>query len=270
MRGMLLWSLILLSASPVWAQDWARAQVEKSPRHREWVTVKHDSRAVETFVVYPEASTKTPVVLIIHEIFGMTDWVEDLADQVAAAGYIAVAPDLLSGMGPNGGRSSSFPQSPGGMSGPVVEAVGHLDPAQITADLNAVADYANRIPASDGKLFVAGFCWGGGQSFRFATVRRDLAAAFVFYGPPPPKEAMANITAPVYGFYAGNDARIGATLPQATADMKAAGKTFEPVTYPGAGHGFMRAGEAPDASEANRHARDEAWARWKEVMAKGQ
>ena len=154
------------------------------------------------------------------------------------------------------------------MSSPAVEAVSHLNPDQITADLNAVADYANKIPASNGKLFVAGFCWGGGQSFRFATHRTDLAAAFVFYGPPPAKEAMANITAPVYGFYAGNDARIGATLPDTREQMKAAGKIFEPVTYEGAGHGFMRAGEAPDASDANRQARNEAWARWKKLLAK--
>jgi carboxymethylenebutenolidase len=269
MRSIMVWFLLLLSASPVLAQDWARARVEKSPRHREWVTVKHDGRAVETFVVYPESKDKTPVVLIIHEIFGMTDWVQDLADQVAEAGYIAVAPDLLSGMGPNGGRSSAFPAGQG-MSSPAVEAVSHLNPDQVTADLNAVADYANKIPASTGKLFVAGFCWGGGQSFRFATHRADLAAAFVFYGPPPAKEAMAGITAPVYGFYAGNDARIGATLPDAREQMKAVGKTFEPVTYEGAGHGFMRAGEAPDANEGNRHARIEAWARWKKILKRTQ
>jgi carboxymethylenebutenolidase len=265
MRCCALWLLLLLAASPAFAQDWARAQVEKSPRHREWVTVKHDGRAVETFVVYPEAKDKAPVVLIIHEIFGMTDWVQDLADQVAAAGYIAVAPDLLSGMGPNGGRSTSFGAGEG-MSSPAVEAVSHLNPDQVTTDLDAAADYALKIPAFNGKLYVAGFCWGGGQSFRFATHRAGLTAAFVFYGPPPPKEAMANITAPVYGFYAGNDARIGATLPDAREQMKAAGKTFDPVTYDGAGHGFMRAGEAPDASEGNRHAREEAWARWKKIL----
>jgi len=267
MRSIVLGFLLLVSAAPLLAQDWAAAKLEKSPRHREWVTVKHDGRAVETFVVYPESATKTPVVLIIHEIFGMTDWVEDLADQVAEAGYIAVAPDLLSGMGPNGGRSSSFPAGQG-MSSPAVEAVSHLNPDQVTADLNAVADYANKIPSSNGKLYVAGFCWGGGQSFRFATQRSDLSGAFVFYGPPPPKEAMANITAPVYGFYGGNDARIGATIPTAVAEMKAAGKTYEPVTYEGAGHGFMRAGEAPDATEANRRAREEAWKRWKELLGK--
>jgi carboxymethylenebutenolidase len=228
------------------------------------VTVKHDGRAVETFVVYPESKDKRPVVVIIHEIFGMSDWVQDLADQVAEAGYIAVAPDLLSGMGPNGGRSSSFEQ------GKTNEAVGKLNPDQVTADLNAVADYGMKLPASNGKLFVAGFCWGGGQTFRFATNRGDLAAAFVFYGPPPEKDAMARIKAPVYGFFAGNDARIGAMIPDAIANMKAADKTFEPVTYDGAGHGFMRAGEAPDANDANKKARTDAWERWKSLMSKGQ
>ena len=254
--------LLLLTAQGAVAQDWAKAKLEKSPRHREWVTVKHDGRSVETFVVYPESKSKTPVVLVIHEIFGMTDWVQELADEVAEAGYIAVAPDLLSGMGPNGGRSPDF--APGKAN----EAVSHLNPDQVTADLNAAADYGKKLPASSGKLYVAGFCWGGGQTFRFATNRGDLAAAFVFYGPPPEKDAMARITALVYGFYAGEDARINASMPETIQNMKAAGKTFEPVTYEGAGHGFMRAGEAPDASEANRKARSDAWARWKALLAK--
>ena len=262
MKRITLLCIILLAAPVlVTAQDWARARLDKSSRHGEWVSIKHGSRTVETFVVYPEVKDKAPVVLVIHEIFGMTDWVEDLADQVAEAGYIAVAPDLLSGMGPDGGRTSSFPP------GKATEAVGHLDPDQVTADLNAAADYGVKLPAANGKLFVAGFCWGGGQSFRFATNRGGLSAAFVFYGPPPAKDAMARITAPIYGFYAGNDARIGATVPGAIADMKAASKTYDPVTYDGAGHGFMRAGEAPDANDANRKAREESWARWKKLMA---
>jgi carboxymethylenebutenolidase len=263
MKRITLLFLVFLAAQTASAQDWARASLEKSSRHREWVTVKHDSRSVETFVVYPESKDKRPVVLVIHEIFGMTDWVQDLADQVAEAGYIAVAPDLLSGMAPNGGRSSDFPQ------GQATEAVSKLNPDQVTADLNAAADYGIKLPASNGKLFVAGFCWGGGQTFRFATNRADLAAAFVFYGPPPDKEAMARIKAPVYGFYGGNDARIEATLPDTREQMKAAGKLFDPVIYDGAGHGFMRAGEAPDASEVNRKARSEAWARWKTLLEKG-
>src|SRR5260370_5308349 len=149
-------------------------------------------------------------------------------------------------MGPTGGRSSDFPQ------GKATEAVSHLSADQVTADLNAVADYGKKLPASNGKLFVTGDCWGGGQSFRFATNRPDLSAAFVFYGPPPDKDAMARIKPPVYGFYAGDDARSRATLPETIQNMKAAGKTFEPVRYDGAGHGFMLAGAAPDASAANR------------------
>ena len=260
----------LLLAPLASAQDWAKERIEKSPRHREWVSIKHDGRAVETFVVYPESKDKRPVVLIIHEIFGMSDWVQELADEVAEAGYIAVAPDLLSGMAPGGGRTKDFPQKD------VTEAVSKLNPDQVTADLNAAADYGLKLPASSGKLYVGGFCWGGSQTFRFATNRPDLAAAFVFYGGPPDKDAMARIKAPVYGFYAGNDARIGATVPDTVTNMQAAGKKYEPVTYDGAGHGFMRAGESPppddaskmDAYNANKKARADAWDRWKSLLGK--
>src|ERR1700683_2620903 len=252
--------LILAASETAFPQDWAPAQLEKSPRHREWVTVKYNGRSVETFVVYPEAKEKRPVVLIIHEIFGLSDWAQELADEVAAAGYIAVAPDLLSGMAPNGGRTKDFPTG-------VTEAISKLNPDQVTADLNAAADYALKLPASNGKIYVAGFCWGGGQTFRFATNRADLSAAFVFYGVPPAADAMSRIKAPVYGFYAGNDARIDATIPDTITAMKAAGKTYEPVTYEGAGHGFMRAGEAPDATDANRKAREDSWKRWKSLLA---
>jgi carboxymethylenebutenolidase len=245
-----------------WSQPWARDQISKSPRHSEWAQVKHDARGVDTLVVYPETKEKRPVVIVIHEIFGLSDWAQLLADEVAAAGYIAVAPDLLSGMGPNGGRTNTF------AAGAVTEAVSKLPPDQVTADLNAAADYAKKLPGSNGKIYVVGFCWGGGQSFRFATNRSDLSAAFVFYGPPPDTAAMPHINAPVYGFYAGEDARIGATVPATVAAMKAAGKTYEPVTYDGAGHGFMRAGEAPDASAANKKARDDSWARWKSLLEK--
>jgi carboxymethylenebutenolidase len=258
-----IFAVLLLAAVAAGAQDWARQELEKSPRHREWAAVKHDGRTVQTLVVYPESKGKTPVVLVIHEIFGLSDWAQDLADQVAAAGYIAVAPDLLSGMGPGGGGSSKFSQND------AIKAVSGLDPTQVTADLNAAADYGLKLPAANGKLFVVGFCWGGGQSFRFATNRPDLKAAFVFYGQPPDKDAMAGIKAPVYGFYAGEDARIDSTIPAATEAMKSVGKTYEPVTYEGAGHGFMRAGEAPDASAANKKARADAWARWKQLLQAG-
>ena len=138
----------------------------------------------------------------------------------------------------------------------------------MTADLNAAAAYVAKDPACNGKVAVAGFCWGGGQAFRFATNNKDVKAAFVFYGVPPDMADMARIQCPVYGFYGGNDARITMTVPKTAEAMKKAGKVYEAVTYEGAGHGFMRAGEAPDANGANKTARNEAWKRWKELLGK--
>jgi carboxymethylenebutenolidase len=210
---------------------------------------------VQAFVVYPEIKTKAPVVILIHEIFGLSDWAKEMADELAAQGFIVVAPDLLSGFGPNGGGSSEFPSQDA-----TVKAVSGLDKDVVTADLDAAADYGKHLPAANGKLAVAGFCWGGGKSFAFAAHRKDLSAAFVFYGPGP--DDVTTITAPVYGFYAGNDARIGATIPATTEAMKAAGKKYEPVTYDGAGHGFMRAGEDPaNTVPGNKTARDQAFDR---------
>lgn len=206
-------------------------------------------------MVYPEVNHKAPVVILIHEIFGLSDWAKEMADELAAAGYIVIAPDLLSGFGPNGGGTDSY----SGMDA-ITKAVSGLDPNIVNADLDAAADYGRRLPAANGTIASVGFCWGGGKSFAFAAHRKDLAAAFVFYGPPP--SDFSTITAPVYGFYAGNDARIGATLPSTVSGMKAAGKKFDPVTYDGAGHGFMRAGEDPaNNNPANKTARDRALAR---------
>jgi carboxymethylenebutenolidase len=275
------------------SQDWARQRLAKSPRHQEWVKVKNGTREVNSFVVYPEVKNKATAVVVIHEIFGMSDWVQSLTDQLAEAGYIAIAPDLLSGMGPNGGGTSSLDRQGVG------KAIQSLPPDQITADLNAVADYVSKLPAANGKVVVTGYCWGGSQSFRYATNNPNIKAAFVFYGSAPgtadgtpDKEALGRIAAPVYGFYAGNDARINATLPKTTEAMAELKKTFDPVTYEGAGHGFMRAGEAPEpvapqpkgdkaaddkaaedyqkaltAGKANKKARDDAWARWKKLLA---
>jgi carboxymethylenebutenolidase len=237
---------------PQMNDDWAKAKLDKSPRHGEWAAIKYGNRTVQAFVVYPEVKAKAPVVIVIHEIFGLSNWARSMADDLAAAGYIAIAPDLLSGFGPNGGGSDQFPDQ-----GARVKAVSGLDAGVVTADLDAAADYGKKLPASNGKLAVVGFCWGGSNSFAFATHRQDLSAAFVFYGTGPDAAAIASIHAPVYGFYAGNDSRVGATVPGTTEAMKAAGKKYEPVTYDGAGHGFMRAGEAPDASPENAKAREE-------------
>jgi carboxymethylenebutenolidase len=242
------------------AQDWAKARLEASPRHHEYVPLKQGSRTVQAFVVYPEVKTKAPVVVLIHEIFGLSDWAKEMADELAAQGFIVVAPDLLSGFGPNGGGSSEFAGQDA-----AVKAVSGLDPDVVMADLDAAADYGKKLPAGNGKIAVAGFCWGGGKSFAFATHRKDLSAAFVFYGTAPAD--VTTITAPVYGFYGGNDARVDATIPGTTAAMKAAGKTYEPVTYEGAGHGFMRAGEDPtNTVPGNKAARDQGFARLAKLL----
>ena len=279
-------------------QEWARQRLAKSSRHQEWVKVKNGAREVNSFVVYPEVKNKATAVIVIHEIFGMTDWVQSLTDQLAEAGYIAIAPDLLSGMGPNGGGTSSLTGNAVG------QAIRDLPPDQITADLNAVANYVAKLPAANGKVVVAGYCWGGSQTFRYATNNPNVKAGFVFYGSAPSatgqgqdpwqpdKAAFAKIQAPIYGFYAGNDARINATLPATAAAMAELKKTFDQVTYEGSGHGFMRAGDAPEPVapqpkgdkeaddkaaadyqkalaqwKANKKARDEAWVRWKKLLA---
>src|ERR1700684_2221282 len=247
--------LLSVATAPIHAQEWAKARLDASPRHHEYVALKHGDRTVQAFVVYPEVKKKVPVVILIHEIFGLTDWAKEMADELAAQGFIVVAPDLLSGFGPNGGGSSEFSGQDA-----AVKAVSGLNPDGVIADLDAAADYGKKLPAANGKIAVVGFCWGGFKSFAFATHRKDLSAAFVFYGPGP--EDVSTITAPVYGFYAGNDARIGATIPATVAAMKAAGKKYEPVTYEGAGHGFMRAGEDPtNTVPGNKTAREQGFAR---------
>lgn len=271
----------LLAASlPALAQDvdWAKANLAKSSRHGEYVTLHElGGRNLQAWVVYPETKGKAPVVVMIHEIFGLSDWAREMADEVAGAGYIVVEPDLLSGLGPTaasgvgagasgtnhaamdmtpGAPGSAYvTATPGGSSafpdqGSVVKAVSSLPDPQVLADLDAAADYGKRLPAASGKVFVAGFCWGGTKSFLFATHRHDLAAALVFYGTPPTVEQMQTINAPVYGFYAENDARVTSTVEQTTADMKHLGKTYEPIVYAGAGHGFMRTGERPESVTA--------------------
>lgn len=264
LAALLAIATLALTTSTAPAQDWAKARLEKSPRHLEFVKVKQGNREVNCFIAFPEVKEKATAVIVIHEIFGLSDWVRGVTDQLAEAGYIAIAPDLLSGMAPKGGGSEEL-----GVGDGVRGVIGKLPPEQITADLNAVAEYVAKLPAANGKIAVAGFCWGGGQTFRFATNNKNIKAACPFYGTGPENaDDVARITTPVYGFYAGNDARVNATIPTSTDLMKKAGKTYEPVTYEGAGHGFMRAGEAPDANEPNKKARDEAWVRLKALLKK--
>ena len=253
----IFWAFALGAALAASAQDFAKQRLEDSPRHQEWVAIKHGERTVHAFLVFPEVKGKALAVVVIHENRGLTDWARSVADQFAEAGYIAIVPDLLSGMAPNAGKTSDFADGDAAR-----EAISKLPPEQVTADLNAVADYVAKLPAANGKVVSAGYCWGGRQSFRFATNRASLSAAFVFYGTgPETQEEFARIKCPVYGFYGGNDARVNETIPKTSEQMNSASKKFEPITYEGAGHGFMRAGEEPNATEMNKKAREEAWVR---------
>ncbi len=248
---------------PTATKDPALERLEKSPRHHEWVDIQGQERKVHCFVAYPELKQKVPAVLVIHENRGLNDWARAIADDLAAAGYVAIAPDLLSGKGPDGGHTPTFQTSDAAR-----EAIYTLDADAVGVELNAIADHVAKLAACDGTVSVAGFCWGGSKSFDFATRRKGLKAAFVFYGSATEDAAaLAKIECPVYGFYGESDARITEGVSATAQAMKEAGKTFEPEIYAGAGHGFMRSGEAADASDANKKARADAWARWKKLLA---
>jgi carboxymethylenebutenolidase len=245
------------------AQDFALEQLENSPRHHEWVTVEHDGREVYNFVAYPETSDNVPVMIVIHENRGLTDWVRSFADQVAEAGYIAIAPDLLSGFDENHERTSDFESSDAAR-----DALYQLDPDQITADLMAVQSYAEGLDAGNGTIVVGGFCWGGSQTFRYATNANGIAAAMVFYGSPPSDEsAYADISVPVYGFYGEDDQRINSTIPETEELMAEYNNTYNYVIYDGAGHAYMRSGDDPNGSAANKAARDQSWERLKSILS---
>jgi carboxymethylenebutenolidase len=252
--------LVLLSVAS--AQDWAREELEKSPRRQDWVQIQHGNRTVDTFVVFPGGSAKAPVVLVLPDVQGMTEWVQNVADQFAAHGYIAMVPDFVSGLGPSGGGAFSFANHRFAQ-----DATAKLTSDQVMADLNAVADLAKTLPAGNGKLAVAGFGWGGAQSFTFATRRSDLGAVFVFGGTAPMDSAeLSKIKAPVYDFYGSRDDKVSATIPKTTEMMKQAGKTYEPVSYRGAAPDFMLTAEAPYPSTFDKEAHDQSWQRMLSVL----
>src|SRR5437868_10378800 len=237
-------------------KDFGRDCLISSPRHGEWIDIKSGDRTIKAFVVYPESKNKTPTVLVVSEIFGLTDWVRSLCDELAENGVIAIAPDLHSGQ-----KLEDLDAAR--------KATSALPKEQVKSDLNATADYALKIPACNGTLAVCGFCWGGGWAFEYAHTNPKLKAAYSFYGVAVDSADEAKkIACPIYGFNAENDERVNATIPKAEELMKAAGKKYEPVIYKGAGHGFMRSGEPnnPAVREGDKKARDEAWARWKTLL----
>jgi carboxymethylenebutenolidase len=239
--------------------------LEKSPRHHEFVDIESaGGRKVHTWVVYPEVDHPATTVIVIHENRGLTDWVRGVADQLAEAGFLALAPDFLSGTAPGGGNTSEYGSEDAARTG-----IGKLPPEQVMADLDAVFERAKNMPAGNKVVAVGGFCWGGGKTFAYAAHNPNIAAACVFYGSALSNDSdYAKIKAPVHGFYGGQDFRITGEIPKVEKRMKDLGKTFEPVVYKGAGHGFMRQGEmTTDKNNADRKARDEAWARWKKLLA---
>lgn len=237
-------------------EEQAQAALEKSPRHGEFVDVKveGEKHPIRTWVVYPERKDKAPVMIVIHEIYGLSDWIRAVADQLAADGFIAVAPDLISGKGPGGGGTDSLKSRD-----EVVKLIRALTPEEATARLNAVRAYAIKLPAANGKSATVGYCWGGARSFAYAAAQPDLNAAVVYYGSAPEAAELAKIKAPVLGLYGGDDARVNATIEPAAAEMKKLGKVYEVEIYEGAGHGFLRAQSGRDG--ANLKATQQAWPR---------
>ncbi|MGN8226043.1 dienelactone hydrolase family protein [Gracilimonas sp. BCB1] len=260
MKSALLSIFAFLLSVSVFAQDYAIQQLENSPRHHEWVTIESNGRTLHNFVVYPETSEPAPVVIVIHENRGLNDWARSFADQLAGEGFIAVAPDLISNTLEGVEKTGDFETSDAAR-----QAIYNLGPDFVTADLMNVLEYAKTIEAGNGSFAVAGFCWGGSQSFRFATNAGDaIDAAMVFYGTgPDAEEAYSNIQVPVYGFYGGDDQRVNSTIVGSENAMEKFGKTYQYEIYEGAGHAFMRRGDNPDAGsdDPNVIARNKSWDR---------
>ena len=232
-------------------------QLSNSPRHHEWVTLAHGEREFDAFVVYPEIKEKAKPVIVIHENRGLNDWARLFADKLASEGYLVIAPDLISNTVEGVNRTTDFENSDAAR-----EAIYDLKEEQVIADLNATYDYIQKDPASTGKVAVVGFCWGGSQTFKYATENDSLTSAHVFYGTAP-KDAskFSNISAPVYGYYGENDNRVNSTIEDTEAMMETAGKEYAYEIYENAGHAFMRSGHDSDASEGNKKAHDKAWKR---------
>jgi len=252
--------LIAFFSISVLAQDYAIEQLENSPRHHEWVEIESSDRIMHNFVAFPERSDKSPVFIVIHENRGLNDWARSFTDQLAANGFIAIAPDLISNTVDGIEKTSDFETSDAARS-----AIYGLEAENVTQDLKAVLKYAKSIEAGNGEVYVIGFCWGGSQTFRFATnVGNEIDAAMVFYGTGPKEiSEYSSIEIPVYGFYGGADNRVNATIESSKEAMEKYNKTYEYEIYTGAGHAFMRRGDDPNAKKEDKNvvARNESWKR---------
>jgi carboxymethylenebutenolidase len=222
------------------SEETAKERLDASPRHGEWVSVDAGGTPVRTWVVHPERHDKAPVVVVIHEIFGMSDFIRQTTEQLAKDGFVAIAPDLLSR---RGGTPASTDDAR--------KLIAGLDPDTVTKDLDATVAYVKRLKAArPNRVGVIGFCWGGGQSFRYATNNPSLGAFVVCYGPGPDAMSIARIRAKGLGVYAENDARINAGLSDVDAAIRTYHKTYRYTVYPGVGHGFLRAREKPEVADS--------------------
>ena len=238
------------SALPAGAQT-VKPRLQASPRHGEWAMIRTGpTDSVRAWVVYPERSTKAPVVVVVHEIYGLSTWVRGVADQLAADGFIAIAPDLLTGKAPLEG--DTLTQSV------ATAAIRTLKQEDVQRQIESVARYGMALPAASAQYGVVGFCWGGSTSFAHAVESpRGLGAAVVYYGTSPATPELQRVKVPVLGLYAGDDDRVNATVPAADTALRTLGRVYEPHIFPGAGHGFLRAQEGKEG--ANLRASVEAW-----------
>jgi len=241
----------------------ALAALDASPRHGEWVDIEGPGlkAPLRTWIVYPERSDKAPVVVVIHGIYGLSDWTRAAADNLAAAGFIALAPDLISGKAPGGGGYESLASRDD-----VVALMRELTDDEASRQVDAVRAHGVGLAAASGKSATMGFCWGGGQSFTYATSHLDLDAAIVFYGTSPEIVALSSIRAPVLGLYGGDDERVNATIPAAEDRMHELGKIYEIERYEGAGHAFLSRQSERDG--ANLRATEKGWPRAVEFLRK--
>jgi carboxymethylenebutenolidase len=226
-------------------------RLQRSPRHSEWVMVRSDNDSVRTWVVYPERSDRAPVVVIIHEIFGLTPWIRGVADQLAADGFIAVAPDLLTGQ-----VDPTLPDT--AQAREAQQKIRTLDPNNVHRHIAAVAAHAMALPAALPRYGIVGFCWGGTVSFEHAVrAPASLGGAVVYYGSSPEASRLGTVHVPVLGLYAGDDARVNSTVPAADSTLRALGRPFTPHFFDRSGHGFLRQQDGRDG--ANMAATRAAW-----------
>lgn len=260
----------------------AAARIAASPRHGEWVKISWEPGSADSlmaWVVFPASRTKAPVVVVVHEIFGLATWVRGVADQVAADGFIAVAPDLVSRV--RGGPSSTE------LSGDSARRlIGGVDFAERNRGIVAAANYAMTLPSADQRYAVIGYCWGGSTVFGHAVHGgvRGFSGGVAFYGGPfasggalatsttpavpatPTADSLIKIKVPLMLLNGSRDARIGAMMPAIDSIMKANKKDYVGINYEGAIHGFLRAQDdpptgqnPPESAPANLAATKDAW-----------